>query len=384
VSIVSWPILLALGLLAVAVAIQLRMQLRLHRLAAQARQLVALAGQSAGCAGANAAQSLSTRCSLLQAALAKARGEREEQLRHLEQIEERVQENKERYALAVQGAGDGMWEWNPITSAAHFSARWKGMLGYAEDEIGGDIDAWRERIHPEDREPTWRAMEAHLAGESARFESEHRLRHRDGRYRWMLTRAQAVHRAGVPHRLVGLNTDISERRQVQEILLEVADGLSGLSGEACYRALVRMLAGFVDGNDVMLTQCCNTPPTRVRMLARWTQGHLAECREFDLAETPCETVIHSGKILFVPGNAGERWPREKLIYATEGYLGLPCLDTRGKVIGHIACKSRAAMRAAMPHQAILKLFSVRAAVEIERQWLAASRAWAGSLDSLRQ
>lgn len=368
------PILFALCLLALAAAIQLRLRLRLRRLARQAREMTALAGAPIAGAADHPPQLLSARLTQLNAALANVRNELEQQAQQRERLEEQVHESEERYALAVHGADDGMWEWNLKTGAVHYSARWKSMLGYADAEIGSGIGEWRERIHPDDREYTLRAIDAHLAGESGRFENEHRLRHRDGGFRWMLARAQAVRSAGGgPYRLVGLNTDISARRQVQEVLLEIADGLAGLSGEECYQALVETLARVVGGNEVFLTECCNAPATRVRMLACWIQGHFGECEEFDLAGTPCEEVIHSGRPLFVPGNAGSRWPQEKLDYGTEGYLGLPCIDTRGNVIGHIACKSRVEMRAELPHQAILKLFAVRAAVEIERHWLERQR-----------
>ena len=81
----------------------------------------------------------------------------------------------------------------------------KSMLGYAEDEIGDDIEEWHSRIHPDDLERALAELQAHLDGHTHRFEFEHRMRHKDGTWRWVLARAAAVrHASGKPERLVGL------------------------------------------------------------------------------------------------------------------------------------------------------------------------------------
>jgi hypothetical protein len=173
--------------------------------------------------------------------------------------------------------------------------------------------------------------------------------------------------------VVGLSTDISSRKQVQEVLLELADGVSGLHGEETYRALVQKFATVLRTREAFLCECCNYPPTRVRMLAHWYESQEAPQEEFDLSGTPCEEVILGGKQLVVARGAAERWPGERK-WGTESYLGLPCVDTRGTVIGHLACKSGEELTRDVPHDAILKLFAVRASVEMERQILERARA----------
>jgi PAS domain S-box-containing protein len=283
--------------------------------------------------------------------------------------ESELRETEERYTLAVSGASDGMWEWGIGSAGTFFSPRWKSMLGYAEDEIGGRIEEWYDRIHPEDRDRVMMEMQAHLEQPSTRFENEHRLRHKDGGWRWVLSRAAAVrHASGRAYRVVGLNLDISARKQAQEVLVELADGLQGLQGEHAYTALVRKFAGILDMEEAFLCECCDQPPTRVRMLAHWRGGELAPCVEYDLAGTPCRQVIVSGSTLFAPTGAGARWAcaQRDLV---DSYLGLPCFDTKGKVIGHLACLDRKPMQGELPHDAVLKLFAVRASVEMERRLL---------------
>jgi PAS domain S-box-containing protein len=283
--------------------------------------------------------------------------------------QEELRETGERYTLAVGGASDGMWEWNIGSDTSYFSPRWKSMLGYAEHEIGGSIDEWRSRIHPEDRPRVEAALHAHLEGHSPRFEDEHRLRHKDGGWRWVLARAAAVrHASGRAYRVVGLNLDISARRQAQEVLTELADGLHGLQGEEAYTALVRRFAAILDMREAFLCECCDRPPTRVRMLAHWRDGVLAPCVEYDLAGTPCGEVIISGKTVFAPSGATARWPSEQQA-GNESFIGIPCCDSKGNVMGHLACVDRKPMGGELPHDAVLRLFAVRAAVEMERRML---------------
>jgi PAS domain S-box-containing protein len=285
-----------------------------------------------------------------------------------------LRESQERYALAVRGATDGLWEWNFRTRAAYFSSRAKSMLGYAEDEIGHDVEEWRERIHPDDLRSALADLRAYIDGRRERFEVEHRMRHKDGSWRWVLARATVVrHASGKPERLIGLYSDITARKRVQQLLLDLADGLSGLQGDACLHALVRCFAQTLGVREAFVCECTDYPATRVRMLARWKGGEQARCVEFDLSGTACEEVIQGGCEVFVPSGAGGRWPVERL-FERDSYLGLPCLDSNGRVIGHVACADPASMPHELPHRAVLKIFALRAAVELERRLLLRERA----------
>jgi PAS domain S-box-containing protein len=134
------------------------------------------------------------------------------------------------FSLAVFGANDGLWDWDIRTDTVAFSARWKAMLGYEEDEGGNDFAEWQSRIHPDDRDQALATLEAYLAGEAPFYELEHRLRHRDGTYRWVLARGMALwDEQGEPYRLAGSHTDITKRKEAEEQLRE---------SEALYRALV--------------------------------------------------------------------------------------------------------------------------------------------------
>lgn len=345
---------------------------RLARLGAEVREAVAAAGLVPAMDG-DAIRTIRRGLNELHVTAAALNGLLADEQNRRMRLGESLRQTEERYALAVDGGNDGMWEWDLKSDAVFYSPRWKSMLGYAERELGESIDEWHSRIHPDDLDRTLAEIRAHLAGRDARLESEHRVRHRDGRYRWVLVRAQAVRKAsGAPYRMVGLITDITPRREVQQVLLELGDGLAELSGESCYRAIVEKLATVVGVEEAFLTECCDNPATRVRMLAYWVERKFTDCQQFDLAGTPCENVIHGAQQVFMSRRVASRWPLESK-YGTEGYLGMPCFDTSGVVIGHIACKSAREIRGTLPHHAILRLFAMRAAVEMERQRLQRNR-----------
>jgi diguanylate cyclase (GGDEF)-like protein/PAS domain S-box-containing protein len=141
-----------------------------------------------------------------------------------------LRDSEERYALAMRGANDGLWDWNLLTDDVHWSSRWKSMLGYDEEDIGVSPDEWLTRVHPEDIERVKVALMAHLADRSAHYESEHRMLHRDGTYRWVLCRGAAVRHEGRATRLVGSLSDITDAK--------VADALTGLPNRLLFVELL--------------------------------------------------------------------------------------------------------------------------------------------------
>ena len=151
-------------------------------------------------------------------------------LSHKRAIED-LRESEERYALAARGANDGLWDWNLSTNEVYWSPRWKAMLGYDEAAIGVSPDEWLTRVHQEDAGRVKETLAAHLADESGLYESEHRILHRNGTFRWVLCRGAAVrNRHGAVTRLAGSLTDITEAK--------VADALTGLPNRLLFVELI--------------------------------------------------------------------------------------------------------------------------------------------------
>ncbi len=171
------------------------------------------------------------------ASLTTAKARLEEELTQRKLTEQALRESEERYALAAQGANDGLWDWNLATDRIYFSPRWASMLGYREGQVGSKPEDWFLLIHEDDVRRVRTDMEAHLNGMNGHLENEHRVRHSDGSYRWMLIRGVAVRdEAGNPYRMAGSQTDITERKRAEQQLLYDAfhDGLTGLSNRTLF------------------------------------------------------------------------------------------------------------------------------------------------------
>jgi two-component system sensor histidine kinase UhpB len=140
---------------------------------------------------------------------------------------------EERYALAVRGANDGLWDWSLQTNEIYYSPRWKAMLGYREDEIGAAPEEWFSRVHSSDRVGLQAAIALHLNGQVPHFQCEHRLLHRDGVYRWVLARGLKVASQGPassrPSRMAGSLTEITERKRSEENLSRSHEQLRALA-----------------------------------------------------------------------------------------------------------------------------------------------------------
>ncbi|HEX6912589.1 MAG TPA: EAL domain-containing protein [Longimicrobium sp.] len=143
-----------------------------------------------------------------------------------------LRESEERYALAIEGALEGIWDWDLERARIYLSPRWKAILGYGPEEpVGEHPDEWLGRVHPDDWERVQGEVRASVGGGRTHFEIEHRVRHRDGSWRWVRARAVTVRNAdGEPVRIAGSLADVTEQKVAEELLLHHAlhDVLTGL------------------------------------------------------------------------------------------------------------------------------------------------------------
>ena len=126
----------------------------------------------------------------------------QEELAERIRMQEALRVSEERYALAANGANDGLWDWDLRSNNIYYSPRWKTQLGFSEGEIGPSPNEWFQRVHPQDLERLKLDVAAHLDHTTSHFENEHRLLHKDGTYRWILCRGLSrlgPDRAGAAH-----------------------------------------------------------------------------------------------------------------------------------------------------------------------------------------
>jgi PAS domain S-box-containing protein len=124
----------------------------------------------------------------------------------------------ERLRYALEGAGDGVWDWDVSSNTVNYSERWKMMLGHQDHEVGNSLNEWKSRVHPDDLPGVLGHVKTTFASRNAAYHVEFRMRCKDGSWKWILARAMITHRdaGGRPLRVVGTHTDISAWRAAQE------------------------------------------------------------------------------------------------------------------------------------------------------------------------
>lgn len=145
--------------------------------------------------------------------------------RHLAEIQ--LKHSEERWQLALEGNNDGIWDWNCQTNEAFYSPRYQTMLGYGESELAGHSDTWIGLIHPDDLDLALQTTKDYLDKKIPQYVLEHRLRCKDGSYKWILARAKALfNKKGEPIRMIGSHTEITSRRNYEAELQKRAAMLS--------------------------------------------------------------------------------------------------------------------------------------------------------------
>lgn len=127
-----------------------------------------------------------------------------------------------RWRFALEGARDGLWDWDASTGKVYRSGRCFSMLGYPHNAFDGSFDAWQALIHPDDRPRVAEALHAHLAGERENYQVDYRVRDANGRWRWILDRGRTLRwdTHGRPLRVIGTHTDIHDYKQIELQLRE--------------------------------------------------------------------------------------------------------------------------------------------------------------------
>jgi len=175
-----------------------------------------------------------------------------------QQAEQALRESEERWAFALEGAGEGVWDWDMQTGKVVYSRRFKEMLGFPADADWNGLSEWTERVNPEDLRHAMMDLETYLDGKSALYTVDYRMLCKDGNWKWVSARGMVVSRAedGRPQRMIGTHTDITERKQAAEAVR---------ISEARLRLLLDSVAEAIYGIDAQ-GNCTFCNPSCLQML----------------------------------------------------------------------------------------------------------------------
>ncbi len=220
--------------------------------------------------------------------------------------------SEERYLLALAGSTDGLWDWDLLSNTVFYSDRFREILGYSSQEFPGTIDSFRSRLHPEDAEAIWAAIERHLQQRVA-YKVEYRLRTESGEYLWFLARGQAIwDTAGKAIRMSGWIQDITERKQAElnlkAALSEIRELKNRLEAERAYlqeeiksQYNHENIIGGSDGLNYVLYKVEQIAPTDTTVLLLGETGtgkelvaraihHLSRRKDRALLKVNCATL----------------------------------------------------------------------------------------------
>jgi PAS domain S-box-containing protein len=155
-----------------------------------------------------------------------------------------LRESEERLQLALDGGELGTWYWNVQSGDVAFSRRWAGMLGYSVDELEPNVRSWEQLVHPDDLPRVREILQSHIEGKSELYECEHRLRHKNGSWIWVLDKGKVIRRdaGGRPLFAAGTHLDITRRKQAEEALAEANRRTKLLNSMTRHDVLNQLLA----------------------------------------------------------------------------------------------------------------------------------------------
>ncbi len=230
---------------------------------------------------------------------------------HLRQQVAELHQNQERLHYALEGSSVGLWDWLIPENEAVLSDRYREMLSYSREELPDSLDSWLNNIHPDDMPGVTQTLEDYLGGQREEYLVEHRLRHKSGEWRWMLSRGKVVVRDedGQPLRMTGTVTDITERKKQeeelstnQELLRNVIDHSPAIiyvkDQEGCYRLVNRQFSQMplIRHLDTVIgkTDADFMPPEIAAIIAQNDQDIIAQGHAVQLDEdVPQEDGMHS-------------------------------------------------------------------------------------------
>jgi len=284
-----------------------------------------------------------------------------------QRAEEALRRSEAHLSQAQRLAHVGSWVWQVAgRKTVYLSEEWYRIYGF-DPNVG--MPTWEERlqrVQPEDR-AKWQAVINRAIDEKSDYDLEFRILLPDGAVRYVHSVGQPVFgSSGELVQFVGVSMDVTERKQADEAFRLIVVGTAATTGNDFFQSLVKHMAQVLRARYAFVTTCDDGK--HARTLAFWKGDGFGENFDFDVADTPCERVLH-GEVCHYRQALQGLFPRDKLLadWQVGSYLGVPMLDRSNRVIGHLAILDDKPMDADSRAIDLLKIFASRAAAELNRQ-----------------
>ena len=284
-----------------------------------------------------------------------------------QRAEEALRRSEAHLSQAQRLAHVGSWVWQVAgRKTLYLSEEWYRIYGF-DPNVG--MPTWKERlqrVQPEDR-AKWQAVINRAIDEKSDYDLEFRILLPDGAVRYVHSVGQPVFgSSGELVQFVGVSMDVTERKQADEAFRLIVAGTAATTGNDFFQSLVKHMAQVLRARYAFVTTCDDGK--HARTLAFWKGDGFGENFDFDVADTPCERVLH-GEVCHYRQALQGLFPRDKLLadWQVGSYLGVPMLDRSNRVIGHLAILDDKPMEADSRAIDLLKIFASRAAAELNRQ-----------------
>jgi len=242
------------------------------------------------------------------------------------------------------------------------------ILGYSPEEWLTDPDLWRTALHEDDREWMPRQV-ARIFASGKGGAIQCRYRAKDGKVVWVEVHMSVTcDEAGKPVAMRGVTMDITSRKEFENMLHKIAEGVPCSSSDEFVRSLACRVRDVLGVDFVFVGLLAGENHDRIKTIAALMDGEIREDIEYDLENTPCERVMKLGMLSYASG-IQSRFPldRQLVEMGVESYLGIALRDSTGRPFGLVSVMGRAAIKELETHESLLQIFASRAAAEIERQ-----------------
>jgi PAS domain S-box-containing protein len=288
-----------------------------------------------------------------------------------------LREGADRLRLAVQAANIGLWDWDLQTDQVVYSREWKGQLGFDEEEIGADFREWERRVHPEDLDTTRRRVRSYLSDPAGSLETEFRMRHKDGSWRWIYARGELFRDdAGKAVRMLGCHVDITERKRAEEQVLGMNKVLRMIAADTDLPRTLEELLRVIEAEDAEMLSSILLLDADGARVRRGAAPRLPTAFMRAIDGQPigpragsCGTAAFRREPVIVTDiGTDPLWEDYRELAAVHGLRACwstPILDSAGTVLGTFAIYYREPRSPAPHHRRIVEVVTQTAAIAIE-------------------